>query len=59
MLQFSCSGTQQVQLCTSAADCTNAGNGNNMCCTFSGGDGGSLSFCASSFIGSTGGGTCK
>jgi len=55
---LSCSGTEQVQLCNAASDCTNAGAGNNLCCTFTN-DAGSLSFCASSLVGNLGGGTCK
>jgi len=55
---LSCSGSEQVQLCISASDCTNAGAGNTLCCTFTN-DAGALSFCASQLIGNLGGGTCK
>jgi hypothetical protein len=55
---LTCSGSEQVQICNSASDCTNAGTGYNKCCTFAN-DAGSLSFCASQLIGNLGGGTCK
>ncbi len=54
---FSCSGTEQVQICSAPSDCTNAGSGNTLCCTFTN-DAGSLSFCANGIIGGVGGGKC-
>jgi hypothetical protein len=55
-LGMSCSGTQIVRLCTANSDCTESGA--NQCCTFSGGDGGSLSFCTNGLISAFGGGKC-
>lgn len=57
-LGTSCSGTQTVRLCASNSDCMGESN-YNQCCTFSGGDGGSLSFCANSLIATFGGGSCQ
>ncbi len=56
-LGLSCSGTEQVQLCTTANDCKSAGTGNDLCCTFTN-DSGSLSFCASQLIGNLANGKC-
>jgi hypothetical protein len=50
-------GTETVRLCKANSDCTETGYLH--CCTFGGGDGGSLSFCANDIIGSGGGGTCQ
>ena len=51
-----CSGTQTVRICTSNSDCMEKGA--NLCCTFSGGDGGSLTFCANGLVAGFGGGKC-
>jgi hypothetical protein len=53
-----CTGTKKVTLCTVDGDCTNAGTGYNLCCTFGSDGGGSLSFCANDVVASGGGGTC-
>ncbi len=50
-------GTETVRLCKTNSDCSEAGYLH--CCTFGGGDGGSLSFCANDIIGAGGGGTCQ
>jgi hypothetical protein len=55
-LGSTCMGTQTVRICTSNADC--AEKGANLCCTFGGDDGGSLTFCANGLIAGFGGGKC-
>jgi hypothetical protein len=54
-LGASCTGSNVVRLCAQPSDCTEATE--NQCCTFPG-DGGSLSFCATSFAAGAAGGTC-
>jgi hypothetical protein len=53
---FTCSGTEQLPLCTTKADCA-SDPGNNLCCTFTQDGGGTLSFCGNSLV-TLGGGTC-
>jgi hypothetical protein len=55
-LGSTCMGTQTVRICTTNADCLEKGA--NLCCTFSGDDGGSLTFCANGLIAGFGGGKC-
>jgi hypothetical protein len=45
-------------LCTTTADCANAGSSYDACCTFTQ-DGGTISFCFNSFEANLGGGTCQ
>ncbi len=53
--QVTCTGTDQVRLCTQNTDCTEVNN--NKCCTFKQGDAG-VSFCLNQQEANLGGGTC-